>query len=169
MKQHIKLNIALLSLALAACSGGGEPEPAADDAPGMPETAWSQAPLEGAVDVVDLREGAESGDEVVVRGTLQDFGSFANFALVEDSLEDCSEMPEPDHCATPWDYCCEDPEKLRNLTVSVEFQGEDGDVADWSLQGAHGLDRLDEVVAMGTLEIDEAGNMRLLATRMSRQ
>lgn len=168
MKIHTQLHVALLSLALAACSGGAEPEPT-NDGPAMPESVWSQAPLEGAVDVIDLRESAKSGDEVVVRGTLQDFGSFANFSLVEDTLDHCAEMPEPDHCATPWDYCCEDQDKLRELTVSVEFQGEDGDVADWSLEGAHGLDRLDEVVAMGTLEIDEAGNMRLLATRMSRQ
>ena len=93
----------------------------------------------------------------------------ANDRPKQDTLDHCAEMPDPDHCATPWDYCCEDPEKLRNLTVSVEFQGEDGEIAEWALQGAHGLDRLDEVVAMGTLEIDEAGNMRLLATRMSRQ
>lgn len=165
------LSTALLGLALfASCGGEGEPQGDAranDEAVAMPDRHWSDAPLEGAIDVKDARANHSDGDQVVLRGTLQDFGSLATFLLVEDSLKDCSEKDD-DACATPWDYCCEDPEKLQQWTVNVEFM--DGDLpADWSLDGVHGLTHLSEVAVAGTLRFDEAGNMRLEADRLSMQ
>lgn len=134
---------------------------------GMPASLWSNEPLAGAVDVVDLRESAKDGDQVVLRGTLQDFGRSATFRLVEDSLLDCSEKHD-DVCPTPWDYCCEDPTRLRSLTVNVEFL--DGEFpAAWTLDGEHGLDHLSEVTVAGVVRFDEQGNIRLEAERMARQ
>lgn len=162
----------LVSLLLVACGGADSesPEPSNDETAtvGMPAALWSATPLADAVNVIDVRESGKDGDEVVLRGTLQDFGDYATFRLVEDSLDDCSEMAEPDHCATPWDYCCEDPERLAELTVNVEFL--EGDLpAEWTLRGQHGLDRLSEVTVAGTLRVDDAGNLRLEASKVGPQ
>ncbi|MEO1696528.1 MAG: hypothetical protein AAFU73_04475 [Planctomycetota bacterium] len=158
----------LLTFLAAACGAEADVGGATSTGTaGMPAGAWSSAPLAGAIDVKDARASHADGDAVVVRGTLQDFGDLATFLLVEDSLEDCSETGE-DRCATPWDYCCEDPDRLRDWTINVEFM--EGELpADWTLRGAYGLDHLSEVLVAGTLRFDEAGNMRLEAERMSMQ
>lgn len=167
------LALALLWIGCAACSGN-EPE-AAERPAGSPDAAtlfldgvWSDKPLEGAKDVAAIRESGKDGDRVVLRGTLQDFGEMATFRLVEDSLEDCTEMGEEDHCATPWDYCCVEPSLVQRMTVNVEFL--DGDLPrDVSLRGQRGLDHLSEVTVAGILRIDEAGNLRLEADRLAMQ
>lgn len=154
---------------LLACNGDEKPVPTSNDVspvPTMPSVAWSTEPLSGAINVREAREQRKDGDEVVLRGTLQDFGELATFKLVEDSLKDCNEMG--DECDTPWDFCCTSPETLAELTVNVEFL--EGDLpASWSLRGAHGLDHLAEVTVAGRLRFDAQKNMRLEALRMSRQ
>lgn len=185
--RSVRLSITLVSAALlSACSpsapadGGGATGPSSPGSPPAADRAsvadvtadpatswWSDAPLEGAVDVVDVRASGKDGERVVLRGTLQDFGSSATFRLVEDSLKDCSEKAD-DRCPTPWDYCCEDPAKLRELTVNVEFL--DGEFpGEWTLDGEHGLDHLSEVAVAGVLRVDEQGNLRLEAERMALQ
>lgn len=165
--QH-RIHALLLSVSLVAAvgCGKGEERPAEKPAQSIPAKIWSDTPLAGAEDVKDAREKRKDGDEVVLRGTLQDFGELATFKLVEDSLGDCNQMG--DECATPWDYCCTEAETLARLTVNVEFL--EGDLpASWSLRGAHGLDHLTEVTVAGRLRFDEVGNMRLEATRLAKQ
>ncbi|MEX1025808.1 MAG: hypothetical protein WD226_12115 [Planctomycetota bacterium] len=171
------LSFLFLALPLVGCGdateGAAKPSstPASSEAAtanSMPSALWADAPLAEARDVKDVRDTAADGQAVVLRGTLQDFGDLATFRLVEDSLDDCTEMSEEDHCPTPWDYCCEDPEKLRKYTVNVEFL--DGEFpAAWSLRGERGLDRLSEVTVAGKLRLDEAGNLRLEADRIAMQ
>ena len=166
-------SLLVLLLPLASCggseaAGGGEAEGAATETAGMPSTFWSDAPLANPLEVRDARESAKDGDEVVLRGTLADFGELSTFLLVDDALDDCTEMGEEDHCPTPWDYCCEDPDEVTKLTINVEFL-EDGLPGDWSFEGQQGLDRLTEVMVAGVFKKDEAGNMRLEAQRMSLQ
>jgi len=163
-----RTNTFLLSitfLAAVGCSGSSGRSNEAP-APSIPDHVWSDSPLTGAENVRDARERHKDGDSVVLRGTVQDFGELSTFKLVEDSLEDCVE--KGDECETPWDYCCIEPETLGRLTVNVEFL--EGDLpASWSLRGAHGLDHLSEVTVAGRLRFDEAGNMRLDATRLAKQ
>jgi hypothetical protein len=162
MKQ---LLLPTLLTVLAAC--GGEPtespEPSGDDAASaaLPETFWSTETVD-AVDVFDLREGVPDGDRVVVRGTVQGFvDGFAAFNLVEDTLLSCDERPG-DTCETPWDYCCTPKEDLVRGTALVEFHDAGGPGA-WELKGFHGIDLLSEVVVSGTLHVDEAANLRIVA------
>jgi len=165
---HHRVHALLLSVSLVAAvgCGQGEERPAENPAPSVPAKIWSDTPLANAEDVKDAREKRKDGDDVVLRGTLQDFGELATFKLVEDSLGDCNQMG--DECETPWDYCCTEAETLARLTVNVEFL--EGDLpASWSLRGAHGLDHLTEVTVAGRLRFDEAGNMRLEATRLAKQ
>ena len=44
----------------------------------------------------------------------------------------------------------------------VEFRS-DGKLVAASLGGFHGIDHLSDVIVRGTLQIDEAGNVRILA------
>lgn len=166
MKHRIHALLVYVSLAAAVGCGKGEERAPESPAPSIPASIWSDTPLTGAEDVKEARERHKDGDEVVLRGTLQDFGELATFKLVEDSLPDCGETG--DGCKEPWDYCCCDPATLAQLTVNVEFL--DGESpASWTLRGAHGLDHLTEVTVAGKLRFDEVGNMRLEATRLAKQ
>lgn len=179
MKNASTLSALLLSAGfLAACGGGDADDPGreksiqattTETADAVPARFWSDTPLEGAKDVKDIRDAEAFPETVVVRGTLQDFGELATFKLVEDSLEDCTEMGPEDHCTTPWDYCCEEPDKLARYTINVELL-EDGDMpGPWKLRGFKGLDRLSEVMVSGKLIVDEAGNMRIAADKIAMQ
>lgn len=176
MNNLSKPSTILCALLIASCGGSPEPASGGDAGPssegavaaGMPAALWSATPIADPKEVRDLRAKGKDGEAVVVRGTLQDFGELSTFRLVDDALLDCTEMGEKDHCATPWDFCCADPDELQEFTVNVEFL-EEGLPGDWSLSGQNGLDRLSEVIVAGTLRKDEAGNLRVEATRMSLQ
>lgn len=133
----------------------------------LPESFFASEGLADPLDVKYVKDEVEAGGEIVVRGTVMDFGELATFKLVEDSLQDCSEIHD-DACATPWDYCCEDATALARYTMNVEFM--DGDLpGPWGVKGFHGIDHLTEVVVTGTYHQDEAGNMRLEATKIALQ
>jgi hypothetical protein len=90
-----------LSLGVAAGCGGGDASPAdTGTSSAVPTTIWMADAPADAIDVFAARESHGDGDEIVVKGRLQDFGRLATFKLVDASLEPCT-----DKCATPWDYC----------------------------------------------------------------
>lgn len=160
--------IAVAAVALVACGDSRAPVDSTSSLPPLPEHYVAAAPLPGAQHVKEVRETAAEGQRVTLKGTLQDFGALATFRLVDDSLNHCGELGDDDHCSTPWDFCCEDPDALRRYTVNVEFL--DGEVpGPWRLRGAHGLDRLKEVTVAGVLHVDERGNLRLAADRIALQ
>ncbi len=159
----MKLLQATAALAVLAFSSSCSTEapPAAKEVAAMPEALWSANPMADAVEVLAAKQ-APNGQVVVVKGQLQDFGDLATFRLVDNSLPPCT-----DQCATPWDFCCEDPSDIAAATINVEFL--DGDLpASWNLRGAHGLDHLSAVCVTGTLHTDEAGNARLSATSIAK-
>lgn len=166
----MKTMLSMLALAaLAACGGGsGDDAGATSSLPPLPDRYVASAPLPEARNVKEVRDGVKEGDQVTLKGTLQDFGALATFRLVDDSLNHCAEMEGDDHCDTPWDYCCEDPEALRRYTVNVEFL-DGAQPGAWRLRGAHGLDRLSEVTVAGVVHVDERGNLRLAADRVALQ
>ena len=55
----------------------------------------------------------------------------------------------PDHCATPWDYCCEPKESLKVNIASVQVVDAGGKVMKADLKGQGGLDPLRRVVIEG--------------------
>lgn len=165
-----KTKIALLSLVvLAACGGGGEtPTDAPAPSSALPESFWRDAPPADAVDVAQLR-GLKDGAAVVVRGEVQDFvGGLASFVLADHALKNCTELGEDDHCKTPWDFCCEDPEAYKRGITAVEFREGAGPVRA-GVQGFHGIDHLTDVVVAGRLSIDEQGNLLVVADSISRE
>ncbi len=134
----------------------------------LPERFWSSGSTEKSRDVLDLRDEDLVGQTIAVRGTVKEFvDGFAAFVLVEDTLQSCDEIPG-DSCPTPWDYCCIDLAELARGTAFVEFQ-ESGRPGPWTIEGFHGIAQLSEVVVTGTLEIDDADNMSLVATSIRLQ
>lgn len=153
---------------LSACGGSEEPAAGSPSLPAPPESFWSATAPEASQGVTEGLARAASGDAVALRGTLQDFvGGLAAFTMVEEALDHCAEMGDDDHCPTPWDYCCADPDALRAGTVTVELRDGAGAPGPWQVEGFHGLERLSEIFVEGTLERDSAGNPLIVASRIS--
>ena len=159
-------SIVLAALSLVACGGGEPPSEPPSGAQLLPESFWRAAPPEPALDVLSLR-GLEDGAQVVVRGEVQDFvGGLASLKLADHSLTSCAEMEGEDHCKTPWDFCCEDPEALRRGLATVEFR-EGGQPLARAVRGFHGIEHLTDVVVAGVLHVDEQGNLLVVAESIS--
>jgi hypothetical protein len=119
----------------------------------------------GAKSVKDVVASAKSGDEVVVVGRVGEEGhDTAYFALVDSSLHACTEMPMPDPCPTPWDFCCTDAKERAKLSTTVEFRRGPAGVAHGSILGVAGLDHLKTVVVTGKAEKDAHGNLTVAAS-----
>lgn len=162
----MKNSILFLSLALASCGGGESADGSKASGPHPLEARYLAAAPTDAVEVSQLR-GLGDGAEVVVRGDVQDFAPVegrAVLVLFDHALLSCDEMGEDDHCATPWDFCCEDMDKITLGSAMVEFRGEDGQLVAADLGGFHGIDHLTDVVVSGTLALDDAGNARVVAS-----
>lgn len=154
------------SFAAALLLACGESEPSPPPAAAgstLPETFWSAQAPSDPVEVTDLR-GLADGAEIAVRGEVRDFvAGRSAFTLADHALTSCAEMEVDDHCATPWDFCCEDPKALAEGTALVEFR-RDGELLAAAVRGFHGLDHLSDVVVSGTLAVDEVGNLLVVAS-----
>jgi hypothetical protein len=163
------MNYSILGLALLLVSCGGSAEPASEEVgtpsgPHLLEPHYLSAAPDGAVEVGELRSLGD-GATVVVRGDVRDYAPVegkAVLTLYDHSLVSCDEMGDDDHCATPWDFCCEDGSKIKLGSAVVEFR-EEGRLVAASFEGLHGLGYLSDVVVTGTLGVDETGNLKIVA------
>ena len=106
---------------------------------------------------------ATDGGELVVQGRVAELSDQrAQLELVDSSFTPCDER-EGDTCKTPWDYCCEEPTTLAGGTVVVEFR-EAGQLMRTPVRGFHGCDHLVHATVRGRAELDEAGNLILVAS-----
>lgn len=117
--------------------------------------------------VLEVRETAEDGEEVAVLGRIG--GSAhpwiegrAAFSIVDPTLQACSDIPG-DACPKPWDYCCE-VASLPEATALVKIVDADGNIVQADAKDLLKLKELDTVVARGTAQRDDAGNLTVLAT-----
>ncbi len=122
---------------------------------------------EDAKDVIQAREDAEEGDDVVLVGRI---GGSANpwikdraaFTIVDNSLKACSDIPG-DQCAKPWDYCCETP-KLPTSTALVKVVDENGELVKADARSLLNVEELSTVVVQGKAQRDDEGNLTVLAS-----
>jgi len=155
---------ACLTVLFLAPSCGEQPDskPAGKS---LPESYWLASAPSGAVDVKAARGSAKDGSEIIVTGRVGDIlANRAQFKLIDKSFTPCNARPE-DKCATPWDYCCEEPTALNAGTIVVEFRDK-GALRKATAKGFHGLDHLKSVVVRGKVVKDEAGNLILVAAGM---
>lgn len=175
MKTNTYMLACLLSLTAFAVTGCG-PDKGADSA-----NATAPAPGDAATsinflltDVPDsapaLLEGLEqhSGDGAFlvsgrVGGLVHPISEdFAGFVLADEVLEFCDEMASKGHCATPWDACCEDPDKILASRAFVQFVDTAGNPVPLNLREAVGLAENDTVIVKGKLSPDSTPENRII-------
>lgn len=160
-------SVLLLALLLPACGPSEPPSSAAPESSFAQKRFLNERPAD-AIPVGEARTGVEPGAEVAVSGliggTLEPFvDGYAAFVLADPSILFCNEMSD-EHCETPWDACCEDPDKLSANRISVQFVDANQQILNEGLKGRGGLQELSEVVVTGTISPDSTPeNVNLLA------
>lgn len=109
-----------------------------------------------ALPVKVAREQLKPGDEATVFGQIGGvvqpfFDGYAGFVLGDTDIVFCNELGDDDHCATPWDACCEETDKLKASRASVQFVDASGQILTGNMEGFAGLAGLSEVVVEGTV------------------
>jgi len=106
--------------------------------------------------VTELKESAKEGDEVVLRarvgGTKEPMSpNRAVLTVIDSSVRTCDKM-EGDHCATPWDACCEPAESRIPKSATVQVSGPNGQPLKVGLGGPTGIVPNKEVVVAGKVK-----------------
>jgi hypothetical protein len=166
--------VALLIAGVLTGCGKADPDPAtsvaaADRAIQPSAILLAERPAE-TVSLASALETAANGSVVVVEGrvggTLNPITEgFAAFVLADEAIWFCDEA-EDDHCATPWDACCENPDKVKALRVFVQFTDESGAPLQGDLLDQVGLAPNQTVAVAGELAIDAQGNRRIDASQL---
>ncbi|MEX0325814.1 MAG: hypothetical protein AB3N33_06980 [Puniceicoccaceae bacterium] len=173
MKKHhlllTVLSIAMLLL-LSGCGPKGESVESAvvEVAPASPAGSFLLADI--PPDAKDLLEGLASAapeEPILVKGrvggTLEPLSSeFAGFVLSDEVIVFCDEMGKDGHCPTPWDACCEDPEKISASRAFVQFVNTEGFPLQVNLKEAIGLQENDAVIVKGYLSPDSTPDNRII-------
>ena len=121
---------------------------------------------EGATNLNAALRAAVSGDTIIATGRVGGSKSplsddFAGFVLADEVIEFCDEMGDS-HCATPWDACCEDPDKIAASRAFVQFVDGEGMPLQVSLREVIGLKENDSVIVRGTLSPDSTPGNRII-------
>ena len=170
---HLALLSALSAVFLSGCGKSEEApvEPSASGSADVGNPAREALLAERPVGTVALAtalnaglEGVEVTVEGRVGGTLDPItDGFAAFVLADEAIWFCDEG-EDDHCPTPWDACCENPETVKSLRILVQFPDEEGYPLRGHLLKELGLAPNQTVAVTGQMATDAQGN-RLLNAR----
>ena len=172
MKTHV-VHVTCLALAglLVGCSQ--ETSTFSDETNSNPAPAVGgskfllTAEPEGASNVINVREDASDGDDVVIVGRIGGsenpwIDGRAAFSIVDGSLKACSDIPG-NQCGKPWDYCCETT-NLPTATALVKFVDEGGDLVKADARKLLEVEELSTVIVKGKAKRDDAGNLTVLAS-----
>ncbi|BDS05154.1 hypothetical protein NT6N_01940 [Oceaniferula spumae] len=172
MKPTILLLTVLSAVSLVSC---GEKKTTTTDAPAPTDGELSSLVLksapDGAIAISDVRKSAKEGDKVTITGKV--IGSHEPFvkgrAIMTlgdpKKLTSCDLMGEDDHCTTPWDVCCDDPDVIKASIVTVQVVDKDGQLLKEGLKGVGGLKELSQLVVTGVVaDGSTADNMLINAT-----
>lgn len=152
-----KLILAIAALALTACDKASTETTATETTPDPAlEKYFTTAEIPAGEPISLIREKAEPGDEISLSGLVMGrekvfVDGRASFILGDPTtLTPCNKMPD-DHCATPWDACCDSKELKKTGIASIQIVGEDGRVLSGELRGIKGLKELSTVTVSGTI------------------
>jgi hypothetical protein len=117
--------------------------------------------------LLTVRQEAKDGDDVVIVGRIGGEAKpwvegKAVFWIVDASLKSCKEIPG-DKCSTPWDYCCESRESLRQAMATVKVVDDQGQTVATDARSLLGVTELQTVVVRGQARRDDQGNLTILA------
>ena len=166
MKNTTLFALSILVFGVAACGDDAKKEQPKATLPSA--TAYKLADDPGGDDefgVYDARAEAPIESAVVVGRVAEMTKGFAAFRLVDAALDYCGQKRK-DECATPWDYCCEAPDKLKAATISVQLVGANGKIV--KLDWGDDLRPCDLVALEGKVTKDEHGNVTVVATKFFR-
>jgi hypothetical protein len=169
MKQIMGIFLSILLVTcITNCGGeetGKEQTKSLSHSPGaelLADMMLSEKP-EGVIPLRDALATEQYGQEIVVSGKVGEITPrYAAFRLYDSSLQDCNR--EDKHCPTPWDYCCEPPDRVQKGSVFVEFKDTQGKVIKADILNYRDIYYLANVDVKGQLSKDETGNVRLVAT-----
>ena len=165
----VRVACILAASALVACEGAQEKPAAATTT--IPAGMVARGPAQGT-GVTAAKASATQGAEIVIVGKIG--GSEAPFSadravftIVDPALKSCADGGDPDHCTTPWDYCCEDRKALKSGMATIEIAGANGKPLAGSVKGVSGLDPLAIVAVTGTVtERNDAGMLVVRARKI---
>ncbi|MHC4082700.1 MAG: hypothetical protein ACYS15_11595 [Planctomycetota bacterium] len=154
MRVVLVSSLLLLTTVLAGCGGSSTPDDDAGAQTSPVATSWLLADMPaGAVPVLQAKQTAREGDQVVVRGRIGGrpdpmSHDVAMFVMMDPALPSCRERG--DGCRKPWDYCCETTETITAHSATVQLVDDAKSPMAIDL-GGHGFEPLDEVVVVGTV------------------
>lgn len=163
----MKLYYVVMALALTGCAEKA-PVEQTSTAPGSADLSQivQTAPAPQAIGVAAARAETATGEPVVMSGRIKDFiDGAAVFTMVDSVIPACNDIPG-DECETPWDYCCEPPDKLAKHSATVKVVGADNSPLMTSLKGVQSIDHLTTVTVEGKAERDPQGNLTVSANRI---
>lgn len=152
----INSKIWLVGLAALVFAGCGEKEEVVAPEVTIPAAFVDALPAGTPTPIPEARTQFKPGDEVLLAGkvmgtTLPFVEGRAVFVLGDEAtITPCSDMEE-DHCAIPWDACCDPADVRRKGTATVQLLGEDGKVLAQSVKGVKGLKELSRVTVAGVV------------------
>jgi len=119
-----------------------------------PAVFVTEPPAGEPTPIPEARKQFKPGDELLLSGMVMGVKhpfvqGRAVFVLGDrGTLTPCNER-DPDHCATPWDVCCDDPAAKAAGTATIQVLDDDGNVLARGLKGAGGLKELSRVIVAG--------------------
>lgn len=157
---------AVACFALIACEAKHDPQqpmPTSTLADGY----WIGTAPGDARAVAAVVKDSQDGDEIAVIGKVGGapevfVADRALFRLVDLARKDCTN--DGTGCATPWDYCCEDPAAMRSGSLTVEFRDAGGALLATTARGFHGLEHGKTAIVKGRVLRDATGNVVLVAS-----
>lgn len=150
-----------LSLLLfAGCSAEEPKQPAAPKTNDAAARLVLQSDPGDAIGVVEAKENGQA-DGVIVEGRVHDMvKGFAVVKIMDTELKYCGEVHAED-CETPWDYCCDSPDRRKDNSLLVEFRDAAGKpIATPAMPNTR---HCDLVKVRGKMTVDEHGSHVLVA------
>ncbi len=161
--KHITLLITFFFL--AHCNSNDEQtQPVNETKESLPAHFFTTERPSDVKDLAEVKMSAKTGDEVTFlariggrkQGTF--VPSLSMMIVADPSLLSCELMADDDHCDTPEDYCCEDPDALTHGLGTIRFMKNETDAFPFSVEGEGGMEVLKYVVINGTVNnINENG------------
>lgn len=147
----------IITVGLSGCAKESAESESSQPAAALPASVFLNSAAASPVPVAELRATAKEGDLVTLRGVvggrkLPLVRQRAIMTVVDPSVPNrCVEEADPDHCATPWDYCCTAPEQINGEIATVQLVDEQGQVLKGDLAASGRLKPLSTVVVQGTV------------------